>query len=487
MNSSIIFHDGHLVFDLLPQNKTFGKLSFEFDTLPLERKPIFLKYTLDNSESMNIIETSENNFMSRLDYAKKTLIDMFKGMVELDLEIYVHVDTFSEDVVNVIDNTQITKETIDDLITKIDSIDTSGMTNIEKALTQTNAYIEYIQSTYRNRNILHILLTDGEPTVGIETTEGLLNLVSKKFSTVFIGYGFQHNYKLLEELSKKDIKHKYLFVDNYSKTGILYGEVIYNMLYASVKNIQILIENGLIYDTLNNKWVSYIEVPEMISNKEFVYHIQKDESINIVSVVICGKYKHNNEKFIFMTESNSNLQNLHKDAFRQKTMELLHIGSKTEYIHDDLLSKLQTLYLQMKRYMSRNKLMDDPFMKTLCDDLFICYRSLGTYQGAILSVSRNTSQREQSYYRACTNPTEIVDYMKRPFDDFENPDNFDVPPPPIKCERDYGIEDKILISPKVLEGVFKVDDNIEYHRLDDNRNTSYSNTEPEQFIRKVSG
>jgi hypothetical protein len=47
-------------------------------------------------------------------------------------------------------------------------------------------------------------------------------------------------------------------------------------------------------------------------------------------------------------------------------------------------------------------------MKILCEDIHISYITLGTHEGAMLSESRNTSQRQQSNYRSGSNTYRIL-------------------------------------------------------------------------------
>jgi hypothetical protein len=52
----------------------------------------------------------------------------------------------------------------------------------------------------------------------------------------------------------------------------------------------------------------------------------------------------------------------------------------------------------MRDYMKNNNLLKDKFMITLCDDIYITYRSVGTAVGLMYSASRSTSQGRQQTY-----------------------------------------------------------------------------------------
>jgi hypothetical protein len=84
-------------------------------------------------------------------------------------------------------------------------------------------------------------------------------------------------------------------------------------------------------------------------------------------------------------------------------MELLYIASKINrysHIAEDVKKSLKEFFKEMRMYMEANNLMEDTFMKILCEDIHLSYVTLGTEEGCMLSESRNTSQRQQTAYRS---------------------------------------------------------------------------------------
>jgi hypothetical protein len=80
----------------------------------------------------------------------------------------------------------------------------------------------------------------------------------------------------------------------------------------------------------------------------------------------------------------------------------------------------------MRDYMKTKNLLQDKFMITLCDDICITYRSVGTSVGLMYSASRSTSQGRQQTY----NVTPIV--RNRPLPDFPiNRSYNSLMPPPL--------------------------------------------------------
>ena len=53
---------------------------------------------------------------------------------------------------------------------------------------------------------------------------------------------------------------------------------------------------------------------------------------------------------------------------------------------------------ELKQYMADHDLKEDKFYKNLCDDIYICYLTVGTQYGAMFTCARQTSQGTQRCY-----------------------------------------------------------------------------------------
>jgi hypothetical protein len=56
----------------------------------------------------------------------------------------------------------------------------------------------------------------------------------------------------------------------------------------------------------------------------------------------------------------------------------------------------------MRKYMRENDLVDDPFMKVLCDDIIITFQTIGTQRSNYYSSARQSSQGRQRTYNVTT-------------------------------------------------------------------------------------
>jgi len=94
--------------------------------------------------------------------------------------------------------------------------------------------------------------------------------------------------------------------------------------------------------------------------------------------------------------------NLAKYLYRQKTQELLYKAKESKHRDDNKIVKreMNEFFKNMREYMKTNNLVDDKFMKNLCDDICITYRTIGTHLGAMYNISRLTTQSRQQTYSA---------------------------------------------------------------------------------------
>jgi hypothetical protein len=268
---------------------------------------------------------------------------------------------------------------------------------------------------------IHLFLTDGEPTAGSTNFSTLVNLINPDYSTVFIGYGSDHNSKLLSAFSKKGIQNKYMFVDNFENTGLVYGEIVYSLLYSGIENVTIhMSEGSYIYDAATNSWNQTLSIPVLLSEKENIYHIKTTNKDNVVATIygtILNELENNLtilsgesemicvvENLPDLIEEDGNIVeiDLSKYIFRQKTMELLYEASNLNINENyiQLKNKMKEFFKKMSIFMEQNNLKDDCFMKVLCEDIHISYTTLGSSDGIMFSESRNISQRDQSCYRS---------------------------------------------------------------------------------------
>ena len=229
----INFHDTRVaVPDCLIQEESFGILNISIrDEIPIKPEILF-QCTVDCSGSMSdscadgrskmshIIHTLEN--MIRI-FHKKTDSKISIRIQSFDSKVYVNIDTVE-------DLGQKTQEEIEAIILKVKQITPQGSTNIEKALKATTTYLNQYIKNHPSTHVAHVLLTDGQITDGSTDKTYLKTLVSDVYPNIFMGYGLEHDNILLTSLASTGLHNEYRLVDNLEKAGLVYGEVIHQLL-----------------------------------------------------------------------------------------------------------------------------------------------------------------------------------------------------------------------------------------------------------------
>ena len=409
------FHTDDLPFPL--SDKKFGILTIKSNKCDPITVPILIQCTIDISDSMNGLNEYRDwdlHAKKKIDYIKETLKKLLPYLIEnFNMEIWIQIGLFNTMYSTLIPLQILKNSNISFLLEKIDSIRCCGCTNIEAALIGAASIMKsYIENKPEGK-ALHIFLTDGNPTDGSNSAYYLKKLVSSEYPTLFIGYGEDHNAHLLKDCANNMI-HSYQYVNNFEITGQVYAEMLYNLIYTLEEKPTIVVEGGKIYDALNDTWISRLEIPAFISEKEYIFHIS---SSNTDDTLINIYDKENN--LIGYTTTLPQLicdddiystTNLDKYIFKQKTMELLSsilkINDSDNIDRSDIIKtikqELSDFYLVLRKYIREKNLLDDPFMKILCEDLHISYKTINTEYAEMNIFSRRNAQATQALYRSGT-------------------------------------------------------------------------------------
>uniref|UniRef100_A0A6C0LS76 VWFA domain-containing protein n=1 Tax=viral metagenome TaxID=1070528 RepID=A0A6C0LS76_9ZZZZ len=405
--------------NIINENETFGILSIKMKKTKKTEFPTLLLFTVDITGSMN--EPAYHN-VSKLDVVKQTFKSMVRYMVSLDTtNIRLRVHAFNEEVEVVIDNMIVNKENEENILSIIQSLEADNSTNIEKALNYANDTITSILEKEPNLQVSHIFMTDGDPTAGECNPSKLANMVNNNFPNVFIGFGSTHNVLLLKKLSDYE-NCDYLFVDNMEKSSLVYGETLHRYIYPALKNVEIVLDNGFIYDWKTNTWVERLVEPIIVGEIEKIYHIKTTRPTAVCAElygIVCstaevsdpndynmlsGELEHLESVSIIPALINVTTNKVNDDLtkymFRQKTLELLFEAKSIVDKPQEKLFKdeLKIFFKTMRMYMKTKNLSSDKFLINLCDDISIMYNSIGTQLGMMYTTARQTSQGRQYTY-----------------------------------------------------------------------------------------
>ena len=174
-----------------------------------------------------------------------------------------------------------------------------------------------------------------------------------------------------------------------------------------------------IYNFQTNTWINELNIGNLLSEQKKIYHI-RSKTPEISTITVLGRTIVKTRPFQILNEeieeqlsvsSTAELYfNLATYMFRQRTQELLYevrtnvrpvddvYCKENKIINNKLINKLSAFRQLMLTYMQHNHMTTDSIMKMLCDDMYICVRTIGTEQGMMFACARQTSQGRQQTY-----------------------------------------------------------------------------------------
>ena len=400
----------------LPVNPTgtddeiFGVLVLELNQVNITTRPVFILFTVDATGSMSEYVTHTT---TKIQYAIQTLKSIVKYLSTQETDVYIQINTFNINVHQLIPYTKVSPQSLEAMLTLLQSIDADGTTNIEAALKSATASITEYATLNPTHSCVHIFMTDGEPTHGANTSRELIECVSNEYLSINIGFGTDHNAKLLCEISNLS-NSEYHFIDNVENSSVVYGESLHKVLFPCLHNVNIYVENGLIYDWINNEWSTSIYENTLISEIKKYYHIKTSTPDYINIMVTAYRAEDHTNDLIYVEEQVDKLPELHdsagnilhdmniiKFAFRQCVLEVLYVATHTNHnlgnnVFAVIKQRIRDLFRIIRTYAQENNLYTDGIIIQLMNDLYLAYWNIGNTEGGELYIfGRHSSQGSQ--------------------------------------------------------------------------------------------
>jgi hypothetical protein len=210
----------------------------------------------------------------------------------------------------------------------------------------------------------------------------------------------------------------YKFIGQLEEAGLVCGEILDKILNKILKNVTILANDGEIYDWKTNTWMESIETDNIVGECNKTYHVRSLTPATFY-ITITGTIVESDEPFVAVIDTRNYEQDLTRNKFRQQTLELLFEVTEFNETRPNLKHKKNIAFLKemkvklkellkaMKLHMDTTNTRDDKFINVLCDDIVMCYKTLGTNLSSMFTCSRQTSQGTQGIH----NNTQIpLDY-----------------------------------------------------------------------------
>jgi hypothetical protein len=389
-------------------------------------------FMIDCSGSMSDKCSDGRSKMQHIVHTLKNMILYFKE--NSSIKAYITIDAFDDRIYKIVERCSVTSENYESILEKVDKIYPRQSTNIELALREVKTNISKIKDANPSHTVVSIFMTDGEATTGSVKHSYLSELVDTSAKNIFIGFGVDHDALLLKAVSNGE-NSAYYFIDKLENSGLVYGEILYGIVYKLLMDVEITIQNGLIYDFKNNTWVQTIRVGEIASEADKIYHIASSTP-QLCAAVLSGKKTLDITDIQINISTQEDTEDLTKYIYRQRTLQHLYIvgdflkrkksAESTSFMNfrtqihitqlpidltqeeKTIRETLRVFIQEMKQYMQDNGLNDDKIMKNLCDDIYISYRTFGTRYGAMFNNARQTSQGTQRCYTVSHTPEETA-------------------------------------------------------------------------------
>ena len=388
----------------LNSDGTFGILSLDLPEPNLDDDyRVNLLVSIDNSGSMGDICKDGK---TKMDHAKHMLTHLVNFLLQSKkvtgtLSIVVFDHNLNRICVNVPIQA---KSLLTEIIQKIEMIQSTGGTDIGQTLYNANTwYSDVLQNSPNTRNV-HIFMTDGQATYGIENTEDLLKIPNSSFTTYYVGFGTDHHYPLMRAFG--NLKNSdYYFVESVERAGMVYGEILHRTVYSLRDSIEIHCRGGTLYDYKSNEWSDTLILSNVAKGTQRTIHLKSEttDAIPIISIAIGDIHldsqfiAKDSEDIPIVLDSNS----ITKAEWRQQTLEYLFQCSKYDLLSNEkkqLEDKGNTLMENLKAFMKSNDMQNDVVLKQLCDDIGIARSGLSCINGQMYIGARQSSCGQQRAY-----------------------------------------------------------------------------------------
>ena len=379
---------------------TFGKIKLNINKFPITKKHLDMEFDIDNSGSMT---DRCADGRTKMDHMNFTVENILRYLCEHHVSATVCVNTFDDKIKNIIKSQELNSENIEEITGEIRKIRPVGGTDIGKVLQMEQSFKK--PENYSSERIF-LMFTDGQAVNGITSKKMLKEIadeISDTTTIVTIGCGTDHDYELLSSIASRR-NSNYKFIGKLEEAAMACGEVLDKILNKILKNVEIIVQHGEIYDWKTNTWTDKIQTENIVGECDKTYNVRSLTPV-LFSITIRGTIVETDEPFEYSITDKNMDQDLKKDEWRQKTLELLYEVNEYNKTLDrqsdlvrELKSKLKELMVNMKKYMDDNKLRDDLFMKMLTDDIFTAHTTFGTAHGHMYVASRQTSQATQGIH-----------------------------------------------------------------------------------------
>ena len=410
------------------QRKTsdhYGVLCIQTVNTTNAQEPMLFHFQVDVSGSMS---DTTNDGRTKMQLIIHTLTNMLHYFAENRNNIYVQVTGFDDKIHPYIEPVCVTTDNVNQLVAILSKMRPMNLTNIGMSIQKLCEDIDTdIVNIPRNRRV-GILLTDGEPTVGIQSPNELAGLVPKDISMSFIALGNDHSGDVMRALGHVSTMSSNWFVNKLEETGNVYGEIIFNELNRVSEHTVLHVNNGKIYDYVSGKFVEQLDIGVLSSETCKYYHILTNNPNTCEVKITCtssngDQYNYvasdmpplilhedidvplpTNEAFFIEKQwLRMYVQTLMSNARKLSSMSVIHRATSNHNIIDndnvssntEICKEITLMLNYINEFIKMHNLENDIMINGLRDDLNVVQQTFGTIQFVKYAGIREDSQGRQ--------------------------------------------------------------------------------------------
>ena len=381
-----------------------------------------------------------------------------------ELHFWLTLTTFSTGARVVINNSKVSEDTVNLIISAVQQIRLENSTSFEASFKLDREIMEQQAAADQEAGnaitTLHIVMTDGEVTAGNKNENDLKSMLCKYVEHVFIGYGAGHKAACLMNLASVNDKSSYLFLDHPTKMGAMFAQIFCPHLFTSVSDVEINLTGAKFLDIEFGLEVETLFVKRIAADTTKTFHLFTDNDEEDDKTA--GHNDYNGVSAVsvsmqFRSFDNANLDEppnypfrtsfqvasatthsldvqkerkrwavllLMKDAKNLKSREQAYQqmmatshwsqrdpkqnGFKEE--RDALIRRATELKDEIKEFAEQNGIADDEMLKDLTTDLVICICAIPSHEHGLMYIN--------SRFRSCTDETPTAVSDLTPLDDY---------------------------------------------------------------------
>ena len=424
----------------------FGMLKIQATTLTkVLTKMLRIVMLIDLSGSMDEECKDRRTQIHHMRTVTMNLIRELHKFKDSETNIHFVVKGFESKVHHILDVPNLlslSEEQIkNEIIPEIDKLQSLGLTNLEDALKEGRHCVHKEGEKEKEIKNMIVVITDGDANQGETRPTELRRLLPSNCANYILGLGVHYDAKILQKISDGENKH----INDPESAGNCVGEIIHKFLYEALTNVEIIVQNGQIYNYKNNTWSTYLDISSIASEETKNFSIMSATPDSITIKIRClmngvpfehiiseheksdltmfqfrqevqeamhkakeleqlrnemrkTNYAGDLDYIIFGLKDEDDLYSSNKEIKERKAQEAKDRQSQFDKVQTEFKEEMKQLLIRMLRYMTDNDLNRDAFYKTLCMDVKVTMDNIGKHNAEVYINSRITSQGRQETY-----------------------------------------------------------------------------------------